>query len=149
LLYFTYSRLRVKWIGTILFGIPGVIGMPIDIYFEWIEEQVLISPLSGFGWFLIFLLIGFFADISLWLAKPVKGEGKAILISSFTLTFMSIFLNAIALLFFYINLYFFLGYIQFSYFLIPFALFNGVCGGFIGWHINKDFKSRLTLKKSK
>jgi len=143
LLYFTYARLRVKGLGVILFGITGAVGIPMDLYFEWIAERNLSSPSGAVGWFIAFFLMGLSADLSLWLLRPEENEGTAMTVSATIFSETVIVVNTIALGLFYTNPGWPRDFLKFGYFLIPYAIITGALGGYIGWHLADDLSSFL------
>ena len=36
ILYFVAFRLRIRWTATMIVGLMGIIGAPVDYYFEWV-----------------------------------------------------------------------------------------------------------------
>jgi hypothetical protein len=86
ILYFTAFRLRVRWTFTVILGLTGLIGTPIDYYYEWIVEQNLISPVFAFMYIPLYVVMGLSADVSLMMMHPEWKPLRASLISSFIFT---------------------------------------------------------------
>ena len=79
--YFFAVNLKTKGTATFLFGINGLIGIPIELIIEWQIENSLKSPWGAVYWALIYVCYGLSIDLSLWLLKPASNERKAVLIS--------------------------------------------------------------------
>ena len=143
ILYFVAFRLRVRWTATAIVGLMGIIGAPIDYYFEWVVQRNLIAPVYAAGYIPLFIIMGLSADISLMKLQPEKRPLKASLVSSFVLTATVLLAFVFATLFFYPVSH---GgvptldapWINMGTFLIPFALATGTLGGYLGFSINKE-----------
>jgi hypothetical protein len=48
ILYFVAFRLRVRWTSTFITGLAGIIGAPIDYYYEWVVQSNLSDPIFAF-----------------------------------------------------------------------------------------------------
>ncbi len=143
ILYFIAFKLHARWLATALLGLVGVIGIPVEYYFEWIVQQNLLSPIFAFAYALLFILMGLAADVSLMALHPGQGSGRAALISSFIFTVVTLLLILFATLFFYPlppNLSALIQgtWLRFGYFLIPYALVTGTLGGYLGFALARD-----------
>jgi len=135
--YFFSIYLKTKGTALFLFGICGIIGIPIELILEWQIENTLISPWSALYWALIYVGYGLSIDLSLWLFKPAKNERKAVLISSIISSVIIILLSILALMTLYKEGLTIPGtddFLTYGYFLIPFSIIQGVMGAFIGWY---------------
>jgi hypothetical protein len=82
ILYFLAFKLRVSWIFTFILGLTGIVGAPIDYYFEVVLQQDLIAPIFAFMYIPLFTIMGLSADISLMKLHPEKRPIRASVISS-------------------------------------------------------------------
>ena len=144
ILYFVAFRLRIRWTSTIIIGLMGIIGAPVDYYFDWVVQQNLIAPIYALGYIPLFLIMGLSADISLMKLHPEKKPLRAALISSLVFTATVLLGFVFATLFFYpvshggasaIDV----PWINMGIFLIPYALATGTLGGYLGFTISRDF----------
>ncbi|MFW9968946.1 MAG: hypothetical protein ACFFDF_02015 [Candidatus Odinarchaeota archaeon] len=136
--YFFCVYLKTKGTALFLFGLNGIIGIPIELIVEWEIEGTLISPWSAIFWALIYIGYGLSIDLSLWLLKPAKNEKKAVLISSLISSVSILLLSILALTSFYKSNLSVPGiddFLTYGYFLIPYSIIQGLMGGFIGWYI--------------
>ncbi len=150
--YFFLIKLKTKGTATFIFGMNGIIGIPIELVIEWQIENTLISPWSAIFWALIYIMYGLSIDISLWLSKPAKNEIKAVLVSGLISSISIILLSILALCTFYKSSLTVPGvddFLTYSYFLIPYSIIQGVMGAFIGWYIAKYFLERKIDNKNK
>jgi len=145
--YFFYVKIKTKGTALFLFGINGIIGIPIEFVMEWQIENTLISPWGAVYWALIYIAYGLSIDLSLWLLKPAKNERKAVLISSLISSVSFVLLSILALETFYKSDLSVPGlehFLTYGYFMIPYSIIQGVMGGFIGWYIaNYILKNRI------
>ena len=145
MLYFVAFRFRVRWISTVILGLTGVIGAPIDYYFEWVVQQNLISPIFAFMYVPLYIITGLSADISLMMLHPTHRPLRASLISSFILTAVMLCTTAFASFFFYPTH----GYpttldipwLNVGSYLIPYSLATGTTGGYLGFSVAKDIST--------
>ena len=136
--YFFIVLLKTKGSATFFFGINGLIGIPIELILEWEIENSLNSPWSAVFWAVVYVAYGLVIDFSLWLSKPGKNERRAVMISSLVSSVIIIILSIIALENFYntaMEVPGFDHFLTYGYFLIPYAIVQGVMGGFLGWYI--------------
>jgi hypothetical protein len=148
--YFFVFNLKTKGTATFLFGINGLIGIPIEFVIEWQIENTLASPWSALYWALIYVAYGLSIDLSLWLSKPAKNERKAVLISSFISSVGIILLSILALSTFYKSGLTLPGtddFLTYDYFMIPYSIIQGVMGGFLGWYIANHLLERKSYKE--
>jgi hypothetical protein len=149
LLYFVAFKLRVRWTSTVILGLTGIIGAPIDYYFEWVVERNLISPIFAFMYIPLYIVTGLSADISLERLHPEDRPARAVMISSFILTAVMLFTTAFASFFFYpahgysAPSIFAVPWLGVGGFLIPYSLATGVMGGYLGFSIAKDLRRRV------
>ncbi len=143
ILYFVAFKLRVRWTATIMVGLMGVIGAPVDYYFDWVVQRNLISPVYALGYIPLFILMGLSSDISLMKLNPEKKPRRAALVSAFVFTTTVLLVFAFATFFFYqmsrggpiiLNA----PWLEMGTFLIPYALVTGTLGGYLGLSIAKD-----------
>ena len=140
ILYSFYVRFKANWFGLFAFGLNGLIGIPIELWLEYYTNPVLKSPWAAVGWFLIYVLYGLSADLSMFLVKVMKNESKAILLSSLIFSALAIALSIIPLVWFYVPEPAVEGartFLTYWYFLIPFALIQGVIGAYAGMNLAK------------
>ncbi|MHA2061581.1 MAG: hypothetical protein ACW963_04740 [Candidatus Sifarchaeia archaeon] len=135
ILYFVAFRLRVRWSSTFIIGLAGIIGAPIDYYFEWIVVSNLNAPIFAFMYVPLFIIRGLSADISLMMLIPKWKPLRATLVSSFIFTAIVLFTTVFADFFFYPSPGLFL---SFGDFLIPYSLVTGTLGGYLGFSIARD-----------
>ncbi|MFX1451036.1 MAG: hypothetical protein ACFFCM_09350 [Promethearchaeota archaeon] len=147
ILYFTALRLRIKWTSTMILGIQGIIGIPIDYYYEWVEVRNLISPWFAVAWGICFILMGLSADISLILTYFENKKARSVCFSSLFFTATVLLLTYLGnSLFYNINI-FYLPYIigpdwnAVAPLFIPYTLATGILGGYLGFFIN-NFRNR-------
>jgi hypothetical protein len=138
-LYFISFKLRTRWTSTILVGLMGVIGAPVDYYFEWVAESNLLSPICAFLYIPLYLIAGLSADVSLTLLHPEKRPIRAAWISALVFTFTVIVTTVAATYLFYPSQ----GSIwaalpAHGVFLIPYALVTGMIGGYLGMCLARD-----------
>jgi hypothetical protein len=136
ILYFVAFKLRVRWTSTLIVGVMGVIGAPVDYYFDWVIQKNLIAPLYALGYVPLFIIMGLSADVSLMKLHPEKKPLRAALISSFVFTATVLIAFAFATFVFYPTLD--APWINMGTFLIPYALTTGTLGGYLGFSINKE-----------
>jgi len=136
--YFFVVNLKTKGTATFLFGINGLLGIPIELIIEWQIENTLKSPGGALYWALIYVGYGLSIDLSLWLLKPARNERKAVLISSLISSISIILLSILAGATFYKTGLSVPGvddFLTHGYFMIPYSIIQGVMGGFLGWYI--------------
>ena len=138
ILYFVAFRLRVRWTSTLIVGLMGVIGAPVDYYFDWVVQQNLVAPVYALGYIPLFVIMGLSADVSLMKLHPERKPLKAVLISSFVFTATVLFAFAFATFVFYPSAD--APWINTGTFLIPYALATGMLGGYLGFSINKELE---------
>ncbi|MFX1380235.1 MAG: hypothetical protein ACFFA4_14200 [Promethearchaeota archaeon] len=149
-IYFFLFNLKTKGTATFIFGINGLIGIPIELVIEWQVQNTLNSPWSAVYWALIYVGYGVCIDLSLWLFKPAKNERKAVLISSFISSIIIILLSILALTTLYksgLDLPGTDDFLTYDYFLIPYSIVQGVMGGFLGWYFAQYLNKNKILKK--
>ena len=135
--YFFMVNLKTKGTATFLFGLCGIMWIPIELIIEWEIQNTLASPWSALYWALIYVAYGLSIDISLWLLKPARNERKAVLLSSLISSISFILLSILALCTFYKTGLSEPGtddFLTFAYFMIPYSIIQGVMGGFLGWY---------------
>ena len=136
--YFFIVNLKTEGTATFLFGLCGIMGIPIELVIEWEIENTLASPWSALYWALIYVAYGLSIDISLWLLKPARNERKAVLVSSLISSVSFILLSILALMTFYksgLSVPGTADFLTYSYFMIPYSVIQGVMGAFIGWYL--------------
>ncbi|MFW9825953.1 MAG: hypothetical protein ACFFE4_23640, partial [Candidatus Thorarchaeota archaeon] len=149
--YFFIIYLKTWATATFLFGINGLIGIPIELILEWDIENTLISPWSAVFWALIYVGYGLSIDLTFWLLKPAKNEKRAVLISSLISSVIIILLSILALIALYKPTASIPGsdnFLTYSYFLIPYSIIQGVMGAFLGWYasnllLQRKFNNKL------
>ena len=138
IIYFVAFRLRLRWSSTFIIGLAGIIGAPIDYYYEWIVVQNLSAPIFAFMYIPLFIIRGLCADISLMTLLPKLKPLRATLISSLIFTAIVLFTTVFADFFFYPSPGLFLSV---GNFLIPYSLATGVIGGYLGFSIARDVQN--------
>jgi len=150
--YFFCVKLKTKGTALFLFGINGIIGIPIELIIEWQIENTLRSPWGAVYWALIYVTYGLSIDLSLWLLKPAKNERKAVLISSLISSVSIVLLSILALETFYKSDLSVPGldhFLTYGYFIIPYSIIQGVMGGLLGWYVaNSMLKNRIQKENS-
>jgi hypothetical protein len=144
--YYFMVYLKTKGTATFIFGLCGIMGIPIELVIEWQVENTLASPWSALYWALIYVAYGLSIDFSLWILKPARNEKKAVLISSLISSVTFILLSTLALSTFYKSGLSVPGtrdFLTFSYFMIPYSIIQGIMGAFLGWYIANYFKERI------
>jgi hypothetical protein len=142
ILYFTAFRLRVRWTSTVMLGINGLIGAPVDYYFDWVVQQNLISPIYAFMWTPLYIITGMAADISLMKLHPERWPIRASLISAFMFTAAVIATTVFATYSFYPQpLTLDVPWIREGNFLLPYPLVTGAMGGYLGYTIARDVEA--------
>jgi len=147
ILYFVAFRLRVRWTATVIVGLMGIIGAPIDYYFEWVVQRNLIAPVFALGYIPLFIIMGLSADVSLMKLHPEEKPLRASLVSSFIFTATVLLVFIFATFFFYPvshggSLTLDEPWIKMGIFLIPYSLATGSLGGYLGFTIAKDIDAR-------
>lgn len=141
ILYFFYSKLKVNWIGTFVFGFNGLIGIGIELWLEYYSNPVLKSPWAAVGWGAIYVGYGLAADLSMYLVKVLESETLAIVISSMLFAAISIVLSIIPLKLFYIdNPEVTKDFLTYWYFLMPFGIIQSAIGAYAGMNLAKEKK---------
>jgi len=145
ILYFVAFRLRVRWTSTLIVGLMGIIGAPVEYYFDWVVQQNLVAPVYALGYIPLFVIMGLSADVSLVKLHPEKRPLRATLISSFVFTATALLALAFATFFFYPTLD--APWINMGSFLIPYSLATGTLGGYLGFCIARDVCADTCGKK--
>src|SRR4030065_456764 len=101
ILYFVAFKLRGRWTATTIIGLMGIIGAPVEYYFDWVVQQNLIAPVYPVGYIPLFIIMGLSADVSLMKLHPEKKPLGAALISSFVFTATVLLAFAFATFVFY------------------------------------------------
>ena len=145
ILYFVALKFQVRWTSTMIIGLLGIIGAPVEYYFDWVVQQNLIAPIYALGYIPLFFIMGLSADITLMKLHPERKPLRAVLISSFVFTATVIFAFAFATFVFYPTLD--APWIGMGAFLIPFSLATGTLGGYLGFTICRDIKETSIRSK--
>ncbi|MFX1323310.1 MAG: hypothetical protein ACFE8N_00020 [Promethearchaeota archaeon] len=143
--YFFKIYLKTEGTALFLFGMNGLIGIPIELVIEWGMENTLISPWSAVYWALIYVGYGLSIDLSLRLLKPMKNERRAVLLSSLLSSISFVLLSILALETSYKTNLSVPGidhFLTYGYFMIPYSIIQGVMGGFLGWYIANFLRKR-------
>lgn len=144
ILYFVAFRLRVRWTSTLIVSLMGIIGAPVEYYFDWVVQQNLVAPVYALGYIPLFIIMGLSADVSLMILHPEKKPLRAALISSFVFTATVLLALAFATFVFYPTLD--APWINMGNFLIPYSLATGTLGGYLGFTISRDF-SEIAIRR--
>jgi len=136
ILYFVAFRLHVRWTSTVIVGLMGIIGAPVDYYFDWVVQQNLIAPLHALGYIPLFIIMGLSADVSLMTLHPEKKPLRAALISSFVFTATVLLAFVFATFVFYPTID--APWINMGTFLVPYSLATGTLGGYLGFSISGE-----------
>jgi hypothetical protein len=138
-IYFIAFKFRVRWSSTLLLGLLGILGAPIDYYFEWVVQKNLLSPIHAFLYIPLYFLVGLSADVSLVLLRPERQPRKAALVSSCIFTLAVLVTTIFATFLFYPMPVKLQGtWLDYAGFLIPYSLITGVIGGYIGYSMARD-----------
>jgi hypothetical protein len=139
ILYFVAFKLRVHWTSTVLVGLQGVVGAPIEYYFEWVVQKNLIAPVFAAMWIPLYVIMGLSADVSFKALHPQRTPIRAAAISAFVFTVVVIVGTIFATYVFYPTpLTLDVPWIRVGGFLIPYALATGALGGYLGFCIARD-----------
>jgi len=149
ILYFTAFKLRTRWTTTTIMTLTGIIGTPIDYYFEWILQQNLLSPIHAIAYIPLYTLTGLAADTSLIKLNPQQKPAKASTLSSLIFTAAVLATTALAIYTLYptpptLNI----PWITAGTFLIPYSLTTGAIGGYLGYTIARDLETRKEQQNS-
>ncbi|NHJ86276.1 MAG: hypothetical protein FK734_12505 [Asgard group archaeon] len=143
ILYLFYEKFGVNWFGLFAFGLNGLIGIPVEYYFEWQMNQSLKSPWFAVAWGAIYIMYGLAADLIYWAFKMQKNNLLTVTISSVIFSLLFILFSFLALKTFYVPVEpsdGAIGYMTYWYFMIPFALIEGVIGAYAGMQIAHSIK---------
>jgi hypothetical protein len=140
ILYYFYQKLGLKWLGTIVFGLMGLIGIPIEYWLEYIVTPSLKSIWAAIGWGGIYVLYGLVADISMMVVKNLKHKKLAVFLSGMVFSAGLLTLSIIPLRFFYNppSIPVDTDYLTFAWFLLPFGIVQGALGALLGFDISKS-----------
>jgi hypothetical protein len=139
ILYYFYAKLRLKWLGTIVFGLMGLIGIPIEYWLEFVATPSLKSVWGAIGWGGIYVLYGLVADISMLLLKNLNNQKMAVFVSGMVFSAGLLTLSIIPLRLFYnppaipVDT----DYLTFAWFLMPFGIVQGGLGALLGHFISR------------
>jgi len=139
ILYLIAFRLRARWSSTVLMGLMGIIGAPVDYHLEWVVQQNLLSPVYAFLYIPLYFFAGFSADLSLRLLHPGERPRRAALISSCIFTAVVLCTTILATFLFYPAPRTLQGtWLGYGAFLVPYSLITGTMGGYVGFSIARD-----------
>jgi hypothetical protein len=145
ILYLIAFRLKARWTSTVLVGLMGIIGAPVDYYFEWVVQQNLLSPVYAFLYIPLYFLAGLSADVSLMLLHPEERPLRAALASSCIFTIVVLATTILATFLFYPVPRTLQGtWIGYGDFLVPYSLITGTIGGYLGFSIAGDMNRAKT-----
>jgi hypothetical protein len=145
ILYYFYAKLHPKWLGTITFGLMGLIGIPIEYWLEYVVTPSLKSVWGAIGWGGIYVLYGLIADISMLLLKNLNRKKMAVFLSGILFSAGLLTLSIIPLRFFYnfpaipVDT----DYLTFAWFLMPFGIVQGGLGALLGYLIFERSTAKL------
>lgn len=145
ILYFVAYRLRAHWTSTLILGLTGVVGAPIDYYFEAILAPNLTSPLFAFLYIPLFIIMGLSADVSLTMLHPERNPLRASVASSLLFTAVVLSTIAFATFFFYPPAPLNTTWLGLGGYLIPYSLATGALGGYLGFSIARDLAPQTSL----
>jgi hypothetical protein len=146
ILYFVAFSLKARWTSTVLVGLMGIIGAPVDYYFEWVVQQNLLSPVYAFLYIPLYFLAGFSADVCLMLLHPGERPLRAALISSCIFTAVVLFTTILATFLFYPAPKTLQGtWLGYGGFLVPYSLIAGTIGGYVGFSIARDMNRKTRI----
>ena len=127
------------WTSTVILSINGIIGAPVDYYFDWVVQKNLINPVYAFMWIPLYVITGLVADITLMKLHPDQNPMTASFLSAFMFTAAVIATNVFATYTFYATpLTLNVPWIKEGIFLLPYSLATGAMGGYLGCAINRD-----------
>lgn len=138
IVYYVAFRFRLRWSSTVLLGLQGALGAPVDYYLDWILEKNLLHPLYAALYIPLFLAVGVAADVSLRRLRPDLKPGRSSMFSAVVFTGAVLALWMVATIFFYPYAGIEGSWLGFGYFLIPYALLTGSLGGFLGFCFSRD-----------
>ncbi len=142
IVYAVGFRLRAPWTSTVLMGVQGILGAPVDYYFDWVVQRNLIEGWYAALYIPLFLAVGLIADLSLAYLRPDRFPVRASLLSAFLFTGATLGAWILASVLLYPwNGSFDGTWLQYGYFLIPYALATGALGGYVGYGFARDFDS--------
>jgi hypothetical protein len=149
ILYFVAFKLRARWTSTVLIGLIGVAGAPVEYYFEWVVQKNLITPYFAFLWIPLYVIMGLSADVSFKALRPERTPIRAAAVSAFIFTVVVIAATLFATYVFYPTpLTFDIPWIRVGWFLLPYALATGALGGYLGFCIARDCTRERALSGS-
>lgn len=138
LLAFVAFELRVRWTGTALVGLAGLIGVPIDYTFEWVVERNLLAPEYALLYLPLYVVAGLAADLSLMALRPEVRPALAALGSALVFTAAVLLTTVVASTAFYPPSP---GptpsWLSYGPFLVPYALATGALGGYLGYCLSR------------
>ncbi len=141
ILYLLAFKLRLRWNATVLVGLLGVIGAPIDYYFEWVVQQNLLSPLYALLYIPLYALAGLTADVSLRWLHPEARPRRAAWLSACIFTAAVLATTSVATFLFYPAPQTLQDtWLGNGVFLVPYALLTGGIGGYLGFSLAGDLK---------
>jgi hypothetical protein len=141
ILYFVAFKLRVPWVITFMMLVTGLVGAPIDYYFEWIVQRNLVAPIYAFMWIPLYAVTGLIADVTLMKLHPEKAPIRASLLSAFAFTAAVIATTIFGTYILYpTGLTLDVPWIKQSAFLLPYSLITGTIGGYLGYSLARDIK---------
>lgn len=135
ILYFFITKLRVSWLGTLTFGLMGLIGIPIEYWLEYLVTPSLKSIWGAFGWGIIYLFYGLGADVSLILMRKIRNRKFAVFCSGLLFSTGLLVLSIIPLVWFYNSVPTEANYLTYAWFLMPFGILQGGLGALLGFLI--------------
>jgi len=141
ILYAVAFRLRAPGTSTVLMGAQGIIGAPVDYYFDWVVQRNLVDGWYAALYIPLFFAVGLVADLSLARLRPFSFPVRASLLSAFLFTAATLAAWALAM----VSLYPWNGlledtWLRYGYFLIPYALATGALGGYVGYGLARDIR---------
>lgn len=142
ILYAVAFRLRAPWTSTVLMGAQGIVGAPIDYYFDWVAQRNLVEGWYAVLYIPLFLAVGLVADLTLRFLQPERFPVRASVLSALLFTAATLAGWVLAT----VALYRWGGsfadtWLGYGYFLIPYALATGALGGYVGHGIARDVRA--------
>jgi hypothetical protein len=141
ILYFVAFRLRIPWAITFMMLITGLVGAPVDYYFDWIVQRNLVAPIYAFMWIPLYGMTGLVADVTLMRLHPERAPVKASIVSAFAFTSAVIATTILGTYVFYLTgLTLNVPWLNQGFFLLPYCLITGATGGYLGCNLARDIQ---------
>ncbi|MBU7009786.1 MAG: hypothetical protein HXS46_03790 [Theionarchaea archaeon] len=130
--------------GTSVYVPSALIGLFVEYYMEWMREPVLISPWCVVGWSVIFLAVGFSADVIYRILPDQMHERNRAILTGLFMEVIHFVLILVAVSFFYIPVPDGESFLSAAYFGLPWLMINSIFGGYTAYALSLKVKSEKT-----